>query len=68
MQREAIAAGIAALPYDQRRVVVLKLLQGHSFRDVASLVNSNEDAVKMRFSRALGTLREFLREAGVVEP
>ncbi len=68
MQREAIAAGIAALPYDQRQVVVLKLLQGHSFRDVASMVDSTEDAVKMRFSRALGTLREFLREAGVVEP
>lgn len=68
MLREAIAAGIAALPDLQRQVVVLKLLQGHSFRDVAEMVGSTEDAVKMRFSRAMGTLREFLREAGVVEP
>jgi RNA polymerase sigma-70 factor (ECF subfamily) len=68
MLREAIAAGIAALPIKQREVVVLKLLKGLSFREIGELVGPNEDAVKMRFSRALRTLQEHLREAGVVEP
>jgi RNA polymerase sigma-70 factor, ECF subfamily len=66
--REAIAAGIAALPLKQREVVVLKLLQGRSFRDIGELLGSNENAVKMQFSRALKTLREHLKDAGVVEP
>ena len=47
---------------------MLKLLKGHSFREIGELVGPNEDAVKMRFSRALKTLQEHLREAGVVEP
>jgi RNA polymerase sigma-70 factor (ECF subfamily) len=68
MIREAIAAGIASLPSGQRQVVVLKLLQGRSFRDIGELVGSNEGAVKMQFSRALKALREYLRDAGVVEP
>jgi RNA polymerase sigma-70 factor (ECF subfamily) len=68
MLREAIAAGIAALPEGQREVVVLKLLQGHSFRHIGEALASNENAVKMQFSRALKTLREHLRDAGVVEP
>jgi RNA polymerase sigma-70 factor (ECF subfamily) len=68
MVRDAIAAGIAALPPKQRQVVVLKLLQGHSFRDIGAAVGSSEDAVKMQFSRALKTLRDHLRDAGVVEP
>jgi len=66
--REAIAAGIAALPLKQQEVVVLKLLQGHSFRDIGEMVESTEAAVKVKFHRALKTLQEHLRAAGVAEP
>jgi RNA polymerase sigma-70 factor, ECF subfamily len=68
MIRDGIAAGLASLPEQQRRVVVLKLLQGRSFRDIGREVDATEGAVKMQFSRGLKALREYLRETGVVEP
>jgi RNA polymerase sigma factor (sigma-70 family) len=68
MLREAIANGIAALPIRQRQIVVLKLLQGHSFRDIGERVGTSEDAAKMQFHRALKALQAHLRHAGVVEP
>ena len=67
MIRDAIAAGLASLPEQQRRVVVLKLLRGRSFRDIGREVGATEGAVKMQFSRGLKVLREYLRETGLVE-
>jgi RNA polymerase sigma-70 factor (ECF subfamily) len=61
----ALRRALAALPDEQRRVVVLKLLRGLSFREVAIQVNATEAACKMRFSRALVRLRDSLQEEGV---
>lgn len=61
----ALRQAIASLPDAQRAVVVLKLLEGRSFREVASRVHATEAACKMRFSRGLERLREELEKEGV---
>jgi RNA polymerase sigma factor (sigma-70 family) len=57
--------GIAELPASQRAVVVLKLIEGRSFREVAERVGTSEAACKMRLARALERLRDHLEEEGV---
>jgi RNA polymerase sigma factor (sigma-70 family) len=61
----ALRAAISALPGTQRSVVVLKLVEGCSFREVAERLELTEPACKMRFSRALERLREELEKEGV---
>jgi RNA polymerase sigma-70 factor (ECF subfamily) len=53
------------LPEGQRRVVVLKLLRGASFAEIAVTTGTTETAARMRFSRALGALRAHLTEEGL---
>ena len=53
------------LPEQQRQVVVMKLLQGLSFSEIAEAVGATEAACKMRFARGLESVRDELRKAGV---
>jgi RNA polymerase sigma-70 factor, ECF subfamily len=57
----AVMEAIAALPPDQRAVVVLHQLEGLSYREVAAVVNISEDAVRGRLHRARVSLLETLR-------
>jgi RNA polymerase sigma-70 factor (ECF subfamily) len=61
----AIRGAIAQLSEDHRRVVVLRLLEGRSFRETAKLLEISEGACKMRLARALERLRSALEEEGV---
>jgi RNA polymerase sigma-70 factor, ECF subfamily len=56
--------GVAALPEEQREVVVLRLWRGESFREIAVAAGCSEAAVKMRFRRGLESLQELLRAEG----
>lgn len=56
---------IAALPDAQRPVVVLKLIEGRSFREIAARLGISEAACKMRCSRGIERLREQLENEGV---
>jgi RNA polymerase sigma-70 factor (ECF subfamily) len=56
----ALRDAIAALPETQRDVVVMKLLRGLSFAEIASQLGASEGAAKMRFARGLEALREHL--------
>ncbi len=56
----ALRDAIAALPESQRRVVVMKLLEGRSFAEIAARLGASEAACKMRLSRALERLRDEL--------
>lgn len=58
---EAAMEAIAALPSDQRAVIVLHQLEGMSYREVAAVVNISEDAVRGRLHRARLNLLESLR-------
>jgi RNA polymerase sigma-70 factor (ECF subfamily) len=52
---------VAALPPDQRAVVVLHQLEGLTYQEVAAVVNISEDAVRGRLHRARLSLFETLR-------
>ena len=58
----SLATALATLTAEQRTVVVLRLLRGLSFPEIADLTGVSEDACKMRFSRALGAIRIALHE------
>ena len=60
-----IAASIRELPEGQRRVVVMKLLEGRPFAEIAERLEVSEAACKMRFSRGLEALRTELSRRGV---
>ncbi|MPZ51634.1 MAG: sigma-70 family RNA polymerase sigma factor [Acidimicrobiia bacterium] len=51
---------VSDLPYQQRAVVVLRILEDWSERDVAEALDIAPGTVKSRLSRALSTLREGL--------
>ena len=61
----ALREAIDGLPSGQRQVVVLKLLEGRPFAEIARLVGASEAACKMRFARGLEALRCQLRERGL---
>jgi RNA polymerase sigma-70 factor (ECF subfamily) len=62
---KALRRAIGSLPERQRAVVVLKLIEGWSFREIADRLGVSEAACKMRLSRALEQLRDALDEEGV---
>jgi RNA polymerase sigma factor (sigma-70 family) len=61
----ALRVALQALPASQREVVVLRLLEGRTFAEVARHVGTSEAGAKMRFARALESIRETLREEGM---
>jgi RNA polymerase sigma-70 factor, ECF subfamily len=63
-----IGASIRELPEGQRQVVVMKLLEGRPFAEIAERVGVSEAACKMRFSRGLEALRAELSQRGVDRP
>lgn len=61
----SLRVALEQLTEDMREVVVMKLLEGRSFAEIATATQSNEGACKMRFSRALETLQAILIEQGI---
>lgn len=61
----ALRAALRSLPDGQRDVVVLRLLEGRPFAEIAAQVGASEAACKMRFARALRTVRDQLQEEGI---
>ena len=61
----ALEVAVAAMPEGQRRVVLARLVQGHSFAEIAREVGASEDACRMRFMRGLQHLREEFEKEGL---
>jgi RNA polymerase sigma factor (sigma-70 family) len=61
----ALRAALAALPGPQRDVIVLRLIEGRSFDEIAARVGSSEGACKMRFLRGLRVVRDVFEEEGI---
>ncbi|RSS80435.1 RNA polymerase sigma factor [Streptomyces sp. WAC06614] len=62
LEAERVAAAVAALPDDQRRVLVMRDVQGLPGRTVADLLGLSTAAMKSRLHRARAALREALHE------
>ena len=69
---EAIAPdldeALASLASKDRRVVVLRYLEGRELDEVASITGTSREAAKQRLHRAVGRLREFFRTRGINVP
>lgn len=61
LRAQATMEAIAALPADQRTVIVLHQLEGLSYQEVAAVLNVSEDAVRGRLHRARSSLVTTLR-------
>jgi RNA polymerase sigma-70 factor (ECF subfamily) len=62
---QAISRALRRLSDDDRRIVVMHLLEGQPFAAIAAELAISEAAAKMRFSRALRRLRDDLTEEGI---
>jgi len=62
---EALREAVGRLPEGQRRVVVLKVLEGRPFAEIAAKLGITEAACKMRLSRAIAQIKEELHAKGV---
>ena len=60
----ALEDAIGRLPEGQRTVVVLRLLRGIPFAEIAELVGASEAACKMRFARGIERIRDELEDKG----
>jgi len=60
-----VAAAMAALPEEQREVVILKEYQGLTFPEIADALDVPLSTVKTRLYRGLGQLRVRLERQGV---
>jgi RNA polymerase sigma-70 factor, ECF subfamily len=61
----SLQGALARLTPAQREVVVLRLLRGVSFGEIARRLEITEDAARMRFLRGLEQLRAELEQEGV---
>lgn len=58
--RAALETVLAQLSEEQRTVVVLRLLRGLAFAEIAEFVGQSEAACKMRFARGITRIRKEL--------
>jgi RNA polymerase sigma-70 factor (ECF subfamily) len=61
----ALRRSLARLPEEQRKVVVMKVIQGRAFAEIAAETGVSVDACKMRLSRAVARIRADLTEEGL---
>ena len=65
---EHVKEAVADLPSDERRAIELAYFGGHSYREVASLLQAPEGTVKSRIRTGLRRMRTSLAAAGMGEP
>ena len=58
----ALDLAVKRLPPNQRAVMILGPIQGHSYEQMAQILGTNEEVIKGRLHRARENIREFLKE------
>ncbi len=64
LTREALRRGLLSLPEDQRKILLLREIQGFSYEEIAQILSLESGTVKSRIFRARRKLCEFLEEDG----
>lgn len=64
-RRSAVRGALAALPHDQREVLLLKEYEGLKFREIAEVLGVPESTVKSRMYAALDAMRTSLSSLGI---
>ncbi|MBN1647073.1 MAG: sigma-70 family RNA polymerase sigma factor [Spirochaetales bacterium] len=59
-QLEEIRAGLGRLPSDQRNLIILRIWEDCSFREIAEITDKSEAGCKMQFYRAVKKLRSYI--------
>ena len=67
LEREAVRAGLAGLPIEQRQAVLLAYFGGYTQAEIAELTAVPLSTVKGRMRLALEKLGAYLKERGVVD-
>ncbi len=62
---EQVKDVVAGLPSEERKAIELAYFRGHTYRQVAVMLDQPEGTVKSRIRSGLRRLREDLAEAGV---
>ncbi len=62
--REAVQRGLMSLPEDQRKILLLREIQGFSYEEIGRVLSLESGTVKSRIFRARRKLCEFLAEDG----
>jgi RNA polymerase sigma-70 factor (ECF subfamily) len=65
---EQVKGALDVLPVDERRAIELAYYGGHSYRDVALMLDQPEGTVKSRIRAGLRRLRSELQATGIVGP
>ena len=58
----ALDSAVRRLPPNQRAVMILGPIQGHTYEQMAAILGTNEEVIKGRLHRARENIREFLKE------
>lgn len=66
--REALRRGLESLPEDQRKILLLREIQGFSYEEIGQILSLESGTVKSRIFRARRKLCEFLTEDGNISP
>ena len=64
LTREAVQRGLLSLPEDQRKILLLREIQGFSYEEIGRILSLESGTVKSRIFRARRKLCEFLAEEG----
>lgn len=57
-QLDAVTEYLSTLSGKQREIIILRVWEEKSYKEIAEIVGGTEDSVKMNFSRSIRTLRE----------
>ncbi len=64
LTREALQRGLTSLPEDQRKILLLREIQGFSYEEIGQILSLESGTVKSRIFRARRKMCEFLAEDG----
>ena len=62
---DQVAAAMGELPEEERRAIELAYFDGHTYREVATLLDQPEGTVKSRIRNGMRRMRAVLADAGV---